>query len=133
MAICFVTAGSGSPFSSHRKLDNMCIGEGPTPVPDSEIGGSEACRDLTLRNANTTPLAGNAQRRRQENEPQCGFLFGCTGDLVFEGGLSGLPVLLFSDEEAGSRTRGKQCGEWSRYPALGPPPSFLLAWLEASR
>lgn len=28
---------------------------------------------------------------------------------------SGLPVLLFTDEEAGSGTRGKQCTEWSQW------------------
>lgn len=28
---------------------------------------------------------------------------------------SGLPVLLFTDEEAGSRTRGQQCTEWSQW------------------
>lgn len=28
--------------------------------------------------------------------------------------LSGLPVLLFRDEEAGSHTGGKQCAQWSQ-------------------
>lgn len=36
-------------------MDNMSIRGAPTPTPDSEIRGSEACRDLTLRNADTTP------------------------------------------------------------------------------
>lgn len=58
----------------------------------------------------------------------------CLGvqQICIEGGLSGLPVLLFQDEEAGSHTGGKQCAEWSRYQGLKPPPSFLMAWLWAS-
>lgn len=43
-------------------------------------------QDLTLRNADNTPPAGNLQRWRQESELQCGFLFGCVGDLGRGGG-----------------------------------------------
>lgn len=95
----------------------MSIRKATTPTPDSEIGGIRGMQDLTLRNADNTPPAGNLQRWRQESELQCGFLFGCVGDLGREGGggLSGLPVLLFQDEEAGSQTGGKQCAEWSIY------------------
>lgn len=39
------------------------------------MSGSEACGDLTLRNADNTRLPGNAKQWRQENEPQCSFLF----------------------------------------------------------
>ncbi len=82
----------------------MSIREAPTPTPDSEIRGSEACRDLTLRNANNTPSAGNGDRKMSYNVAFC---LGVQ-EIWVEGGLSGLPVLLFQDEEAGSHTGGKQ-------------------------
>lgn len=87
----------------------MSIRGAPTPAPDSEIRGSEACRDLTLRNACTTPprleMCGGGDRKMSYNVAFC---LGVQ-EIWVEGGLSGLPVLLFQDEEAGSHTGGKQC------------------------
>lgn len=42
-------------FNQQQDVDNMSIREAPHQSPDSEIRGSEACRDLTLKNAYTTP------------------------------------------------------------------------------
>lgn len=41
---------------------------------------------------------------------------------------SGLPVLLFTDEEAGSRTRGKQCTEWSRWMLRSGGTPIIPCW-----
>lgn len=108
----------------------MSIREAPTPTPDSEIRGSEAYRkDLTLRNAVTTPpwleMRSGRDRKMSYNVAFC---LGVQ-EIWVDGGLSGFPVLLFQDEEAGSHKGGKQC-EWSRYQAMEfTPPSFLLPCL----
>lgn len=64
-----------------QEVDSTSIREAPTTIPDSGISGSEACRDLTLWNADNTRPPGNAKRWREENEPQSSFLFGRMWDL----------------------------------------------------
>jgi len=89
-----LTPGSRFASQQQQEVDNMSIREAPTLTPDSEIRGSEACRDLTSKNADTTPPAGNAQQRRQENELQCSFLYRVQ-EILAKGGILSLPVLLF--------------------------------------
>ena len=56
-------------------MDNMSIRGAPTLAPDSEIRGSEACRDLTLRNADTTPprleMCSGGDRKMSYNVAFC--------------------------------------------------------------
>lgn len=78
----------------------------PTTIPDSEISRSEACRDLTLRNAdNTLEMRGSGDRKMRS---QCGFLFGRTSDF------GDRRAFLRSSSERKKREGGKQRPEWSQ-------------------
>lgn len=81
-----------------KEVDSTSIREAPpTTIPDSEISRSEACRDLTLRNAdNTLEMRGSGDRKMSHNAAFC------LGERPIRRP-SGLPALLFREEEAGRR------------------------------
>lgn len=111
----------------------MSIRETPTPTLNSEIRGSEACRDLTLRNASTTPprleMCSGGDRKMSYNVAFCLGVQEIWVEWDYRAFLCSSSKMKKQEvtQEVNNVQNGADTKGWNLHP-----PSFLLAWLRAS-
>lgn len=98
-----------------RKLIAWPLEKPPQQSQTVKLVDRGACGDSTLRNADNTHPPGKATHWRQENEPQCSFLFGRT-----RGSESARPSC------APLRRRRSRKSQRRRTMSSGSTPSFPL-------